>query len=120
MQFFIEFIPKFVRGVPLKAHFYAALTAAISRQHLDLSAKIVDGVLQLLQNDINGCKFSEALNSINYLSEVMNLSFFNSLTLMNLLEDILIALEKEIDPPVKKGLIQLLIRSLPLCTCSLH
>lgn len=93
-QYLAEIIPKVVRGVPLKAHFYAALTAAISKQHLDLSNKIIEGVLQHLQNDLNSSKFSEGLNSINFLSETMNISFFNSLTLLNLFEDILVSIEK--------------------------
>lgn len=50
----------------------------------------------------------------------MNISFFNSLTLMNLFEDILHAIEKETDAPIKRGLIQLLVKALPLCACSLH
>ncbi len=50
----------------------------------------------------------------------MNISLFNSLTLMNLFEDILISIEKESDNILKKGLIQILIKALPLCACSLH
>lgn len=77
-------------------------------------------MLQHIQTDLNLCKFTETLNSINFLSETMNISFFNSLTLMNLFEDILNAIEKETDAAIKRGLIQLLIKALPLCVCSLH
>lgn len=80
----------------------------------------MEGQLQHLQSDLNGCKFTETLNSINFLSEAMNISFFNSLTLMNLLEDILVALERESDAPIRRGLAQLLARALPLCARSLH
>lgn len=58
MQYLIEFMPKVIRGVPLKAHFYAALTAVISRQNLEVSAKIIEAVLQHLQTDLNACKYS--------------------------------------------------------------
>jgi hypothetical protein len=57
-----------------------------------VAGRIVEGVLQHLQVDLGACKFSEALNCLNFLSEAMNISFFNSLTLMNLLEDILAVL----------------------------
>jgi hypothetical protein len=107
------------RTVPLKAHFYAGLTADISRQHCELAGRLIEGQLQHLQADLSSCKFSEALNSLNLLSEAMNISFFNSLTLMNLLEDILAALEKE-EGSVRRGLAQLLTRALPLCAHSLH
>lgn len=56
---------------------------------------------------------------MNFLSEAMNISFFNSLTLMNILEDILAVLEKEVDP-IRRGLSLLLARALPLCARSLH
>lgn len=49
----------------------------------------------------------------------MNISFFNSLTLMNILEDILAVLEKEADP-IRRGLSLLLARALLLCARSLH
>lgn len=50
----------------------------------------------------------------------MNISFFNSLTLMNIFEDILTALERESDTGIRRGLAQLLTRGLPLCARSLH
>jgi len=50
----------------------------------------------------------------------MNVSFFNSLNYMNLLEDLLQAAEKEAEASVKKSLITLLVRALPLCAYSLH
>jgi hypothetical protein len=85
-----------------------------------VAGRIVEGQLQHLQADLATCKFTEALNSLNFLSEAMNISFFNSLTLMNLLEDVLTALERESELPLRRGLAQLLARALPLCARSLH
>jgi len=76
---------KVIRGVPLKSHFYASLTVSISRQHAELANRIIESVLSSVQFDLNTAKFNEALNSLNFLSESMNVSFFNSLALMNLL-----------------------------------
>lgn len=109
-----------IRGIPLKAHFYAALTAAISRQHAELSNKIIESVLLSLQTDLAAAKFNEALNSLNFLSEAMNISFFNSLALMNLLEDVLAAAEREGDALLRRGLVSVLVRGLPLCAHSLQ
>jgi hypothetical protein len=63
--------------------------------------------------------FSETLNCLNYLSETMNVSFLNSLNYMNLLEDLLLAAETEPDVVLKKSLISVLVRALPLCAYSL-
>ena len=77
-------------------------------------------MLGQLQGDLAGCHFGEAINSLNFLSEAMNISFFNSLTLMNFLEDVLTALEKEPEPALRRAFSQLLARALPLSAHSLH
>lgn len=78
-----------MRGIPLKSHLYAGLTVAIAKGYPELAGKILESVVGTLQTDLTGGKFSETLNSLNYLSETMNVSFLNSLNYMNLLEDLL-------------------------------
>jgi hypothetical protein len=74
---------------------YAGLTAAISRSQDELSSKILEAVLNNLQTDLNSSKSNEVINTINYLSELMNISLLNSLSFLNILEDILNIAEKE-------------------------
>lgn len=57
MQYLTDILVKVVRGVPLKQHFYAALTAFISRQNIELSNKILDNILQSLETDLSFARF---------------------------------------------------------------
>ena len=89
---------KTIRAIPLKAHFYAALTADISRKRFELAQQLFEGIITTLQDDICSGAFPQALNSLNFLSEAMNVLLFNSLALVDLLADLLAALESQNDP----------------------
>lgn len=110
---------KVVSRIPLKSHIYAGLTVSIAKGYPDLAGKILESVVGTLHTCLTVGNFKDTLNCLNYLSETMNVSFLNSLNYMNLLEDLLLAAEKESDIPLKKSLISVLVRALPLCACSL-
>jgi hypothetical protein len=110
---------KAVRGIPLKGHLYAGLTISIAKQYAELATKILESIIATLQTDLCAGNYHEVLNSLNYLSESMNVSFLNSLNYMNLLEDLLQAADKETESSTKKALLSTLIRALPLCATSL-
>jgi hypothetical protein len=59
------------------------------------------------------------LNIIAFLSELMNISLLNSLTLLNIFEDILDKIEATNSQIFKRFLVSILIRSLPVCINSL-
>ena len=78
-------LTKAVRNIPLKAHIYAGLTVSISRTYPELAIKILENIIANVQTDLCAGNFVQVLNSLNYLSEAMNVSFLNSLNYMNLL-----------------------------------
>ena len=85
MQYLIDILTQAVRNIPLKAHIYAGLTVAISKSYPELAIKILENIIASLQTDLCSGSFIQVLNSLNYLSESMNISFLNSLNYMNLL-----------------------------------
>lgn len=50
----------------------------------------------------------------------MNISLLNSLTFMNILEDILDLTQASSSPQIKRFYASVLVRSLPICICSLN
>lgn len=50
----------------------------------------------------------------------MNISLLNSLTFMNLFEDILDAAEASTNPQAKRFYATVIVRALPICICSLN
>lgn len=79
---------RIVCHIPQKQHFYAGLTASISRQYDQLAKRIIDTALATLQDTLNNGKVYESINLLHYFGELMNVSLLNSLALLNLLEDI--------------------------------
>ena len=110
---------KCLRCIPLKSHLYAALTADISRSVPALAQQIFEVAISGLETDLNQGQFTNALNTLNFLSESMNVLLFNSLTLVDLLSDLLTAVEKEADEATRQVALEVLMRSLPLCAHSL-
>ncbi len=64
-------------------------------------------------------EFYNCLNVLAYLSELMNISLLNSLTFMNILEDIQDKIDTMQSNNGKKFYVSILIRSLPVCINSL-
>ena len=72
-----------------------------------------------LEKYLGEFEFYNCLNLLAYLSELMNISLLNSLTFMNILEDIQDKIDTMQSNNGKKFYVSILIRSLPVCINSL-
>lgn len=97
---------------------YAGLTAKISLANKDLANQIIQTTINDLETTLSDFEFYPAINIITYLSELMNIMLLNSLTFVNLLEDILDMVEG-CPAHSKRFYITVLVRSLPMCIWSL-
>lgn len=71
--------------IPLKQHIYAGLVPYIYKYNQDLAIRIIDGVINDLQENIKCLNLYKSINLVIFLSELMNISFINSLNFLNLL-----------------------------------
>ena len=106
--------------MPLKQHIYAGLIAKIQTVNKELATHVVQQSVQSLQEDLNNMKMYESVNSLLFLSELMNLSFLNSLSFFNLVDDLVAAIEASKNQNARLFLINVFSRSLPIFAYSLN
>ena len=80
----------------------------------------MNDVVSSLQNDIAKMQLYECVNSVIYLAELMNLSFLNSLSFFNIVDDLVAAIESSKSQNARFFLINVFSRSLPIFSHSLN
>ena len=93
MKFLVQTLTTVIRRIPLKQHIYAGLTSEIAGTNADLARNIIRAVVKNLENDLNSLKLYESVNSILYLTELVNLEKLNSQCFCDILDDIVTYLE---------------------------